>query len=105
MGLFNKKPKERNAIRDNKLTEGLANAALQLLVEGEDYRELGGTQCEFGYLFKIENHGLEALFKIKTDLKTCYFAAQKDSLMRLEFNEELFQGTAEKFLSLHPTNP
>ena len=70
MGLFNKKKKqngERNEINNKVLKERLANAALQMLTEGEDYDQLAYTVCEFGYLFDIDGHGLEALFKIKTD--------------------------------------
>lgn len=101
MGLFKKKNKEKNEINNKILKENLANAALQFLIEGEDYEQLANTICEFGYLFDIEGHGLEALYKIKTDKCTAYFAAQGDSVMRLNFNEELFQGTKETFLSLH----
>lgn len=102
MGLFKKKKNsEKNEINNNILKENLANTALQLLVKGEDYDQLAGIVCDFGYLFDIEGHGLEALFKIKTDKITAYFAAQGDSLIRLDFNEELFQTTTEGFLSLH----
>lgn len=102
MGLFKKKKKsEKNEINNNALKENLANAALQLLVKGEDYDELAYTVCKFGYLFDIEGHGLEALFKLETDKLTAYFAAQGNSLIRLDFNEELFQTTTDGFLSLH----
>lgn len=104
MGLFNKKKKqngERNEINNKALKERLANAALQMLAEGEDYDQLAYTVCEFGYLFDIDGHGLEALFKIKTDKNTFYFAAQKNSLLKLDLNEELFKGTTDTFLSLH----
>lgn len=104
MGLFGKKkkqPAERNAIDDRNLKMNLADTALGLLVQGEDYGELANTQCEFGYLFDIEGHGIEALFKLKTDKTTAYFAAQGDKLMRLNFNEELFKSTTEGFLSMH----
>lgn len=103
MGLFNKNKKlrERNAIDDRNLKMRLADAALGLLVQGEDFGELANTQCEFGYLFDIEDHGLEALFKLTTDKTTAYFAAQGDKLMRLNFTEELFRSTAEGFLDIH----
>ena len=106
MGLFGKKkqPAERNLISDNQLTENLANTALGLLVKGEDYNELDGTKCEFGYLFFIEGHGLEALFKLETDKTTAYFAAQGEKLMRLNFNDELFRTTTDGFLELHGKN-
>ena len=52
-------------------------------------------------MFQIEDHGLVALFKLTTDKGTAYFAAQKTSLMRLNFTEELFRSTTETFLSMH----
>ncbi len=104
MGLFGKKkkqPAERNAIDDRNLKMNLADTALGLLVQGEDYGELANTKCEFGYLFDIDGHGIEALFKLTTDKTTAYFAAQGDKLMRLNFNEELFKSTTEGFLEMH----
>ena len=108
MGLFGKKknkpenqPSERNMIDDNDLKVNLANTALGLLVQGEDYEELANTQVTFGYLFDIDGHGLEALYKLTTDKTDIYFAAQGDKLMRLNFNEELFNSTVEGFLSIH----
>jgi len=104
MGLFGKKkkqPAERNAIDDRNLKMTLADTALGLLVQGEDFNELANTQCEFGYLFDINGHGIEALFKLTTDKTTAYFAAQGDKLMRLNFNEELFKSTTEGFLEMH----
>lgn len=109
MGLFGKKkpqetPGERNEINNHDLKVNLANTALGLLVQGEDYEELANTQVTFGYLFMIEDHGIEALYKITTDKTTAYFAAQGDKLMRLNFNEELFQTTVDGFMDLHGGN-
>lgn len=106
MSFFSKKKKaaEHNLISDKELKENLANTALGLLVKDEDFTELGGTKCEFGYLFDIEGHGLEALFKLVTDKTVAYFAAQGDKLMRLNFNDELFQSTVDGFLELHGKN-
>lgn len=105
MGLFQRNKKkqntETNEINNKTLKEQLMNTALQLLVEGQDYEQLAYTTCEFGYLYVIEGHGLEALFKMITDKGTIYFAAQKESLMRININEELFKTTTETFLSLH----
>lgn len=95
------KPSEKNEINNKELKELLSDTALGILQQGEDYEELAGTTVQFGYLFDIENHGLEALFKIVTDKNTSYFAVQGEKLMRLDFNDELFQTTAETFLSLH----
>lgn len=105
MSLFKKKiekkPRERNAITDTQLKESLADAACGILHPGLDYEDLAHAKVEFGYLFDIEAHGIEALFKIMTDKTTAYFAVQGTKLMRLEFSEELFKATADGFLSLH----
>lgn len=101
MGFFSKKKREKNEISNKKLKETLANTALSMLKQGEDYEQLAYTECEFGYLFVIDGHGLEALFKITTDQGVFYFAAQKSSLSRLMINESLFQSTTDTFLSLH----
>lgn len=104
MGLFGKKkkqPAESNEINNSELKINLADTALGLLVEGEDFEELANTKCEFGYLFNIEDHGIEAVFRLETDKTVAYFAAQGDKLMRLNFNEELFRSTTESFLDMH----
>ncbi len=104
MGLFNRKKKklaETNEINNKSLKEGLANIALQTLIEGEDYAELANTICQFGYLFLVEERGVEALFKITTDKGTFYFATQKGKVMQLNINEELFKSITETTLSMH----
>lgn len=108
MGIFDKissrkknNTKERNEINNKGLKETLANTALSTLKPGEHYNDLTYTKVEFGYVFEIDEHGIEALFKIITDKETFYFAAQKDSLIILNFNEELFKTTTEGFLDLH----
>lgn len=94
----------RNVIDDRELKMQLADTALGLLMQGEDYGELANTRCEFGYLYYIDDHGIESLFKLETDKTTAYFAAQGDKLMRLNFNEELFRSTIEGFLEAHGEN-
>ena len=84
-----KKPKEHNEIANKELKEQI------------DYQDLINTKVVFGYLFDIEGHGIEALLKVITDKTTAYFAVQGESLLRLNFSEELFQGTTETFLILH----
>ena len=108
MGLFGKKkdkpegnPSERNMIDNHDLKVNLANTALGLLVQGEDYEELANTQVTFGYVFMIDGHGLEALYKITTDKTVAYFAAQGDKLMRLTINEDMYDSVVEGFLSAH----
>lgn len=94
-------PTEHNEIENKELKEHLGNAALQMLAEGTDYKTLDGTCCQFGYLFLIDGHGLEALFKVETDLGTAYFAAQGDRLLRLSINEALFKNLTSAFPELH----
>ena len=103
MGIFGKKkqPKESNEINNKKLKENIANTTLELLNAGEDYGELANTRVEFGYLFNIQGHGIEALLKIITDKTTAYFAVQGDEVMRLDFSEELFQTTVDGFMDFH----
>ena len=96
-----KSPKEVNEINNKELKENIANAALSLLSKDEDYENLTYTKVEFGYLFDIEGHGIEALLKIITDKTTSYFAVQGTNLIRLDFSEELFETTVEGFLDLH----
>ncbi len=96
-----KKPKEHNEIANKELKEQIADAALEMLEEQIDYQDLINTKVVFGYLFDIEGHGIEALLKVITDKTTAYFAVQGESLLRLNFSEELFQGTTETFLILH----
>lgn len=106
MGLFGKKkdkekPSERDMMDNHDLKVNLANTALGLLVQGEDYEELVNTQVTFGYVFMIDGHGLEALYKITTDKTVAYFAAQGDKLMRLTINEDMYESVVEGFLSAH----
>ena len=95
------KPKERNEIENKLLKENIANTALSILEETIDYENLAYTKVEFGYLFDIDEHGIEALFKVITDKTTAYFAVQGTKLLRLNFSEELFETTVYGFLDLH----
>lgn len=106
MSFFKKKnendpPREKNEITNTQLKESIANSALSILSQGDDYEKLENIKVEFGYLFDIEFHGIEALLKIITDKTTAYFAVQGKNLMRLNFSEELFQTTVEGFMNLH----
>lgn len=94
-------PKERNEITNKELKEHFATIALSLLQKDIDYKRLEYTAVEYGYLFVIEDHGIEALFKIITDKTIVYFAVQQKKLMRLAFTEELFQTTVNGFLERH----
>ena len=93
--------KESNEISNKELKENIANVAIGLLEEGSDYNELAYTKVEFGYLFDIDDHGIEALLKVITDKTTAYFAVQGTSMMRLNFSDELFNTTVEGFMNFH----
>ncbi len=96
---------EINEIKNRELKEALANAALGGMEQGTDYDEPSSIKVEFGYLFQIEDHGLEALFRITTDLDVSYFAAQGESLKRLNLTPELFDAYVESFLEIHDAEP
>lgn len=93
--------KESNEINNKELKENIADVAIGLLEEGSDYNELAYTKVEFGYLFDIDDHGIEALLKVITDKTTAYFAVQGTSMMRLNFSNELFNTTVEGFMNFH----
>lgn len=93
--------KESNEINNKELKENIADVAIGLLEEGSDYNELAYTKVEFGYLFDIDDHGIEALLKVITDKTTAYFAVQGTSMMRLNFSDELFNTTVEGFMNFH----
>ena len=94
----NKVPKEKLI----EAKEFLANTALTQLEKGEDIYEFANTKVEFGYIY-LRNDDFEGLFRVITDKKTVYFAAQQGQLMRLNdtFNEELFQGTIQQMVSFN----
>lgn len=95
------KAREKNEIENKELKERIANTALGILQKGVDYDNLAYTQVEFGYLFNIEGHGIEALFKVITDKTTTYFAIQGAKILKLVFSEEPFKTTVDSFLKLH----
>lgn len=95
------KPTERDESDNAELMQALTQSAVDLLERGSDYDDADSAKARFGYLFDIDEHGLEALFELTTDRGVFYFAAQKDSLLRLDINREMFLATSEQFLSLH----
>ncbi|MCL2152135.1 MAG: hypothetical protein FWH57_04115, partial [Oscillospiraceae bacterium] len=114
MKLFNNSPKpkskpaesqtnKRNELELNnkELQELVANSALSVLKQDKQYDNLSDVTVEFGYLFSIDGHGLEGLLKIKANQGTFYFAAQKNSIQKLNITEELFKGYTETFLEIH----
>jgi len=92
---------EKNEICNKALKETLGNTAISTLRQGSDYHGLSGLAVEFGYLYDIDGRGIEALFKVTTEMGSFYFAVQKGSLIRLDFSEEMFAATTETFLEIH----
>ena len=76
MGLFKSKKQEVNQINNKELKEKLLDNALAFLVNANEIKteDFKGIQAKFGYLLMLENHGIEALFKIIKDDKIFYFA-------------------------------
>ena len=104
MGLFKKKKKsDTNQINNKELKENLADTALSVLVNKQKitFDDFAGIKAEFGYLLMIENHGLEALFKIIKDNDVYYFAAQQDKLMLVTIDENQYKSTVDYMLSQH----
>ncbi len=102
MGLFKKKPRETNEKDNFALKEALAEEAIEKwLVKGRDYGSFSDLRAEYGYIFIIEEHGIEALFKISAPRGTYYFAVRGDRVVELDFDEKLFRRTADAFLSFH----
>ncbi|MCQ2550560.1 MAG: hypothetical protein MJ134_11060 [Lachnospiraceae bacterium] len=100
MGFFNKRvPKETNEIENRALKEKIANAAISQLHPGDDYESLAYTKVEFGYLYNIESHGIEALFKVITDKGTFYFAVQGPKMLSLALTEELYKAYVDGFFA------
>lgn len=93
--------KERNEINNDSVKYKLVKCALKTLKQGEDYDNIENISFGFGYLYVIESGGYNALFKVVTEKKTFYYAAQKNKIMRLSFNEDAFNDTVKKVLDLH----
>ena len=60
---------EQNLINNNQEKEKFANMAINLLVSNNIISDYNGIGCEYGYLYLIEGHGYEGLFKIKKWIK------------------------------------
>lgn len=104
MGLFKKKQKtDTNQIANTELKEKLADSALAVLINAQKitHENLAGIKAEFGYLLMIEDHGLEALFKIIQNDDVYYFAVQQDKLMMVNIIESQYEATVAHMLSQH----
>ena len=104
MGLFGKKetPKnEQNLINDMNQKENLAGSAIDFLTKNNIISDYNGISCDFGYIFYIENHGYECLFKVMKENNVYYFAVQGESLQMLNMDEGAYQAYVTSFLEMH----
>ena len=92
---------EQNLINNNQEKEKFANMAINLLVSNNIISDYNGIGCEYGYLYLIEGHGYEGLFKIKKMDKIYYFAIQGTSIEMVNLDENGFSFHAETFLNMH----
>ena len=92
-----------NQINNKELRENLLDNAFAYLVNTNMIKkeDFAGMKARFGYLLMVENHGIEALFKIMRDDKTFYFACQGDNLKILNINEEQFESVSLHMLDLY----
>ena len=75
--------------------------AINLLVSNNIISDYNGIGCEYGYLYLIEGHGYEGLFKIKKMDKIYYFAIQGTSIEMVNLDENLFELHKQSFLDMH----
>lgn len=94
---------ESNKVPKDKLKEAkelLADTALTQLEKGDDFEGLADIKVEFGYIY-LRGNSYESLFKVMTDKKSIYFAAQQGKLMRLQFSEAQFREIVQQMEILH----
>ncbi len=103
MGLFDKKKQEVNQIGNKELKDKILDNALAFLVNAKEIetKDFEGIQAKFGYLLMLENHGIEALFKIIKAEKVFYFAVQQQTLRLLDISEQQFESVTQHMLDLH----
>ena len=92
---------EQNLINNNQEKEKFANMAINLLVSNNIISDYNGIGCEYGYLYLIEGHGYEGLFKIKKMDKIYYFKVQGTSIEMVNLDENLFELHKQSFLDMH----
>ena len=92
---------EQNLINNKEEKDRFANMAINLLITNNIISDYNGISCEYGYLYLIEGHGYEGLFKIKKMDKIYYFAVQGTNIEMVNLDENGFSFHAEKFLNMH----
>lgn len=103
MNLTNEKENvEINEIGNRELISNIADVMVSMLMNyGKIAKEdLVNFRIEFGYIFTI-NGSVEGLAKASTAKDVFYVAIQKNQMMLLEFNEELYQDTVKNMKSMH----
>lgn len=106
MSIFKNKKQEVNQIGNKELKDKILDNALAFLVNAKEIGtgDFKGIQAKFGYLLMLENHGVEALFKIIKDEKVFYFAVQQQTLRLLDISEQQFESVTQHMLDLHVNN-
>lgn len=106
MSIFKKNKQEVNQIGNKELKDRILDNALAFLVNAKEFetKDFEGIQAKFGYLLMLENHGIEALFKIIKDEKVFYFAVQQQTLRLLDISEQQFESVTQHMLDLHVNN-
>ena len=92
---------EQNLINNKEEKDRFANMAINLLISNNIISDYNGISCEYGYLYLIEGHGYEGLFKIKKMDKIYYFAVQGTNIEMVNLDENGFSFHAETFLNMH----
>lgn len=92
---------EQDLINNKEEKEKFANMAINLLVSNNIISDYNGIGCEYGYLYLIDGHGYEGLFKIKKMDKIYYFAIQGTSIEMVNLDENLFELHKQSFLDMH----
>lgn len=83
------------------IKDKLADTALSLLKEGVDYKSLAYTTVDFAYIYVLDS-GIEAMFKVKTDVGTYAFGANKSKLMLLNSDFlKMYDDVARATIELH----
>ena len=95
---------EINQIRNTNLQQKIGTLAVRMLLDNNiiTQEELKNIKVNFGYLFTKEDGMIEALLYLMTENQNKYFfAVQKEKVLRININEELFKQTVMNMKKLH----
>lgn len=95
---------EINQKYNRDITESLFNTAIGMLMQNEiiTEKDFSSISVNLGYLFSKEDGELESLYKINAGGRSYYFALQNGSLMAVDIDEDMYQGTISKMEEMHP---